>query len=210
METNEKRKQIIDALNRARGNTIDITFSSPPLKGFYILSPEDPLSEKDIKSPALETASSIFIAPEQTLPFSPEEALPVRASSPLKDSPQEDEELEEISYKEYKKKLKEEKLKAKRFEQARKDAKKRGYDTGILKHFEDPEEIYGLSNEEVDQIQAAGYINRDGYYDFFYPEDINEHKKRKLSKARVKAITGVLLFCGVLLVWLFINIGRTF
>ena len=125
--------------------------------------------------------------------------------------------LSQMSPKEFKKYQKEkrekEKLEEKEaedtqraFNEARREAHKRGYDTSILTKFDDPEEIYDLSNEEVDRVEAVAYINQDGFYDFVVPDDIDTVRRRGISTQRLILIIGsggIILGC---IAWFLHNI----
>ena len=71
--------------------------------------------------------------------------------------------------------------------------------------FEDPEDLYELSDTEINQMQAAGYINQDGFYDFVFPEDAADLQKERLSPQKLAAIAA-LSFVGVgVLTWIVLS-----
>ena len=115
--------------------------------------------------------------------------------------------VDDMDSKEYKKYLKEKRREEKYYERVRKDVHKRGYDTTVLEHFEEIEEVYDLSNEEIDQIRAAGFINQDGFYSFIAPNDYSELKRESLATKNVLLICGGIIFTCVVM---FIGIKVTF
>lgn len=106
-----------------------------------------------------------------------------------------------MSKKEYKEFLKEKKREEKYYNRVRKDIHKRGYDTTLLEQFENIEEVYDLTNEEIDQIRAAGFINEDGFYSFMPPSDYAEIKRESTSTRTLLIICGGILACVVIILF---------
>lgn len=118
-----------------------------------------------------------------------------------------DEEDLDMSYKAQKKRLKEQKKEEKTFKKIQKDAHKRGYDTGLLYQLDSPEDLYDLKDEEIEQIQAAGIVNEDGFYSFVYPEDAHSFKREKTPASRILIVA---ILCAAFLGLLFILIRNIF
>lgn len=103
------------------------------------------------------------------------------------------------------KKMQKDQLREKKaFDKVRSEAHKRGYDTSLLQQFDDPEELYNLTDDEIDQIQAAGIVNEDGFYSFVYPADAKTFKKKSyMSKEKLiflSVLVGISIFLVILLV----------
>ena len=204
----EKREFIVNEIMRELDKKpIRLNFSSPAIKGarLFIVMNDEPASVPDAE-------------PEDALPFpvtGPQEAHSI---SPLAEDVSSDyayeEEEEELSPKELAKLEKAQEKERKRNEKAyskmRKDIQKRGFDTGVLKKFDDPADIYALSDEDIRQIEVAGVINEDGYYTFTYPDDFGNIEKRKIQKSTVLLISGFALAVLILIVILINNLMTFF
>lgn len=197
----KKREQIISQiLNELEKEPLELNFSSPHIKGARLF-----VVMKD--------------APEDPQPFPDNETVPEDA--PLQEeesymiaSDKADEDNEELSPKQLAKLEKAQEKERKRNEKAynkmRADIQKRGFGTGVLKKLDDPADIYGMSDEDIRQIEVAGIINEDGYYTFTYPEDYGNIEKKKMPKKTILLIAGFAVAVLVLTVVLINNILEFF
>jgi len=118
--------------------------------------------------------------------------------------------VDEMSKKEYKQFLKDKKKEQKYYNRVRKDIHKRGYDTTVLEQFESLEEVYDLTNEEIDQIRAAGFINQDGFYSFIPPADYADIKREAASTKTLLIVCGGILACVVIIIFAMRSIFQMF
>jgi len=224
MTPQEKRKAIIDALTESiKENGLSVEISSPKIKFFCLGSKSGTqhyIEEGSLDSTVInKVEKNMHEYRESTLLRRDEPEAPSPAE--LDEQPEtEDEEpidYEDLSYKDFKKLKKEQKkeerdqyAEQKRLIKIRKDAHKRGFDTTVLMQFDDPEEFYEMSDEEITRLQAAGYINEDGFYDFVFPPDADSLKKEKLSMQKKLMIAGLIFFGAGILTWVFISFYSTF
>ena len=203
MNTDEKRQWLVDALKDAmEKDPLIITFKSPPVRNvFYFKDEVDKLTMEDLFGP-------------DEFPYSEDSSMDMNFDYDDYD-PSEDP-YEEISdepiydARKLKKKRKEKQREQKAFERIRKDAHKRGYDTSVLVRLEEPEDLYSLSDDEIDQIRAAGFVNEDGFYNFVYPDDVGDIKKFHFSKKRILLLSAVIVTFFILVVILVNNVMNLF
>lgn len=204
----EKREFIVNEIKRElEKKPIRLNFSSPSIRSARLFIV---FNDEQVADPAAEM--------EDALPFSVDMPQAEPAFSPLQeDDPSYDEyeeEEEELSPKELAKLEKAQEKERKRNEKAygkmRKDIQKRGFDTGVLKKFDDPADIYALSDEDIRQIEVAGVINEDGYYTFTYPDDFGNIEKKKFQKSTVLLILGFAVAVLILTVVLINNLLTLF
>lgn len=232
MNADEKRKIIIEELKkRVRENGLEIRYSSPKITYFYMTKKRFP-----IMAPGGSGAASPAPIPQvpDDLSFQKESSIddivddiisgigePVDTNDvsgedygleEFAEIQNDDEEIdyEKLTPKEFKRLKKEKEKEEKRFLQIRKDAHKRGYDTSVLRQFEDPEELYSMTDQEIEQITAVGLINEDGFYDFVFPADADSVRKEGISKKKVLLVILLALIGGGVLFWLFINVTHMF
>lgn len=201
MDISTKRQEIVDLLNDAINNDdLSISYSSPKIKSakcFYIKKSKE---KPKFIQPVMKTAE------DDMEHFNPPPApLPVIEDVKVESAKEfEKQEPETLTYKELKQKQKEELKQSKQYNKSRKDLHKRGFDTGILKELDNPEDVYDLTDDEIAQIEIAGYINKDGYYTFVYPRDIAEAQEEGISGKRFALILGCLAV-SLLIVWKIIS-----
>ena len=200
MDIEEKKRMIAAEIERQLAkDPITLTFSSPHIRGarpFVVL----PGSAREVSAPA---GPSLEVAP-----------LP-HPGTALSGGPEEEDAAEEnLSPKELsrlaKAEEKERRKNEKAYEKMRRDIKKRGFGTGLLRTLDDPADIYSLSDDEIRQIEAAGIINSDGYYTFTYPEDFEDIRREKLPKKTVLLFSGFAAAVLILFVILINNILTIF
>lgn len=204
MNTEEKREYLFEkVMSELEKAPIEIIISSPRLK-----SARKPACYKQAAPPPL---------PKNDAPVSERpEALPshhVNESGEIykEEEPAIDEKrLARKQRKEQKEAVKQQKKYEKAYKKMQKDIVKRGFDTAVLTRLNDPADIYHMSDDEIREIEIAGVINSDGYYNFVYPQDYDSAKKQKTSRRTFFIIAGFILAVAVLLVVLINNIFSLF
>lgn len=224
----DKREEII---NRLKEEGLNLRFSSPQIRNFWVISKAPGKPDK----PSFEHVELGVHREEEQREILPdiggigeeilrqEETHQNTSDELTQEEPNvvEEPDFDSMSPKEFKKFKKEKEREAailqkkrekeeKEFNSIRKDAHKRGYDTSVLMQLDSPDQLYDFSNEEIDQIQAAGYINDDGFYDFVYPPDAEDLKREAVSTRTLLLIGGLVVFVGCMLGWMFSGLSGIF
>lgn len=218
VNTEEKREYLIKKIAaELEKSPVEIYISSPRLasarKGSETAQPvsasnpaahpapePEAFPEPDSRRPSYEKH-------EAELPRHASEVTEIQGDEDAQENPKQ---LARKQKKEEKEALKQQKKYEKAYRKMQKDITKRGFDTAVLTRLNDPADIYHMSDDEIKEIEIAGVINSDGYYNFIYPKDHDSAKQHKTSRKIIFLTAGFILAVVVLLIVLINNIFSLF